>query len=56
MQAGEAWLLSKASALLLVPSVIVPEESNVLISPLHPDTAHVAATAVRKWYYEPRYF
>lgn len=56
MQAGDSWLLSKVSALLVVPSVIVPEESNVLISPLHPDAAHIAATILRKWHYDPRYF
>jgi len=36
IQAGETWLLSKATALLVVPSVIVPEESNVLVNPLPP--------------------
>jgi len=56
VQAGEAWLLSKASALLVVPSVVVPEESNVLINPLHPDAALIKATALRKWHYDTRYF
>jgi RES domain-containing protein len=56
VQAGEAWLLARSSALLVVPSVIVPEESNVLINPLHPDSARIAATVLRKWYYDPRYF
>lgn len=56
IQAGETWLLSKASALLVAPSVIVPEESNVLINPLHPDTTRIVATALRKWHYDPRYF
>lgn len=56
IQAGESWLLSKASALLVVPSVIVPEESNVLINPLHPAAARMTATALRKWHYDARYF
>lgn len=56
VQAGESWLLSMASALLAVPSVIVPEESNVLINPAHPDAALIVATALRKWHYDPRYF
>lgn len=55
VQAGEAWLMSNASALLVVPSVIVPEESNVLINPLNPDAARIVATALRKWHYVPRY-
>lgn len=56
VQAGDAWLRGKASALLVVPSVIVPEESNVLINPAHPDAARITATALRKWIYDPRYF
>lgn len=56
VQAGDSWLLSKESALLEVPSVIVPEESNVLINPLHPDAARIAATVLRKWHYDSRYF
>ena len=56
VQAGGEWLLSKTTALLVVPSVIVPEESNVLINPMHPDAARVVATAVRKWHYDQRYF
>jgi hypothetical protein len=31
---GSAWVQSGASALLIIPSVIVPEECNVLINPL----------------------
>lgn len=56
VERGEAWLLAKTSALLVVPSVIVPEESNVLINPLHPDAAWIVATALRMWHYDPRYF
>jgi RES domain-containing protein len=56
IQAGEAWLQSMASALLVVPSVIVPEETNVLINPQHPDSLRVSATPLRKWFYDSRYF
>ncbi|CDG82191.1 RES family NAD+ phosphorylase [Janthinobacterium agaricidamnosum] len=56
VQAGEAWLKGKASALLVVPSVIVPEESNILINPLHPDAAAITATPLRKWHHDARYF
>lgn len=34
---GNRWLKSGKSAILRVPSVIIPEESNYLINPLHPD-------------------
>ncbi|ACB95143.1 RES family NAD+ phosphorylase [Beijerinckia indica] len=51
---GTDWLQSKRSALLIVPSVIVPEEFNVLINPQHPALARITATKVRKWLYDPR--
>jgi RES domain-containing protein len=34
---GTRWIESKKSLALRVPSVIVPEESNVLLNPLHRD-------------------
>jgi RES domain-containing protein len=51
---GTDWIKSKTSAVLVVPSVIVPEEFNVLINPLHPDSAKITATKIRKWIYDPR--
>lgn len=54
--AGVAWIASGASALLRVPSVIVPDEDNVLINPQHPDTAALTATTIKRWLYDPRFF
>ncbi|MDQ1919935.1 RES family NAD+ phosphorylase [Massilia pseudoviolaceinigra] len=54
--AGERWIVSAAAALLQVPSVIVPEESNVLINPVHPDAAGISATTIKRWIYDPRFF
>lgn len=51
---GDHWLQKGESALLLVPSSIVPEELNVLINPAHPDAAFITATKVRKWLYDNR--
>jgi RES domain-containing protein len=51
---GAGWLKSRRSALLLVPSVIVPEEQNVLINPQHTDAGGITARKVRKWTYDPR--
>ena len=53
--AGAAWMRSSRSALLIVPSVIVPEEFNVLINPGHPDSRSITATKVRRWLYDPRF-
>lgn len=51
---GTSWLRSTASALLRVPSVIVPDEYNVLINPIHPDSLAITAIKLRKWLYDPR--
>lgn len=51
---GEAWLASVRSALLAVPSVIVPEESNILINPIHPDAKRIRADIMRQYIYDPR--
>ena len=51
---GTEWATAMTSALLRVPSVIIPEEVNVLINPLHPDARRLKATKVRRWLYDPR--
>ncbi|MCW1431733.1 RES family NAD+ phosphorylase [Novosphingobium sp. JCM 18896] len=51
---GTGWAKSRLSLLLVVPSVIVPEERNLLINPAHPAAARVSARKVRKWLYDPR--
>lgn len=51
---GTAWATSNTSLLAQVPSVIVPEEMNVLINPAHPDLSSVAAVVVRQWMYDGR--
>ena len=51
---GTNWARSASSALLLLPSVIVPEEFNVILNPRHADTARITALKQRKWLYDPR--
>ena len=51
---GSIWAKSQRSALLMVPSVIVPDELNVLINPLHSDAANFAGRKIGKWQYDPR--
>ena len=46
---GTDWIKSKASAVLSVPSVIVPSERNYLLNPAHPDFARIR-------FYPPRPF
>ena len=54
VQAGDRWLAGLESALLLVPSVIVPEEFNVLVNPRHPDAGKLEATKLRPWFFDQR--
>jgi len=51
VQAGADWLRAVSSLILLVPSVIVPEEQVALINPLHPDAKKLSATIVRRFEY-----
>lgn len=53
-QLGSAWLRVGASALLVVPSVIIEEENNVLINPAHADIGHITATKLRRFIFDPR--
>ncbi len=48
---GHDWYTARKSALLLIPSVIVEEESNVLINPKHAGLTHMTATIVRLFEY-----
>jgi RES domain-containing protein len=48
---GSDWITSLRSAVLMVPSVIVPEESVSLINPAHPDASKIAAKVVRLFEY-----
>lgn len=54
IEKGQKWLQSNASALLLVPSVVIPQASNVLINPLHPDVKLIKAKKIEKFSYDPR--
>jgi RES domain-containing protein len=53
---GTAWLTAKSSALLVVPSVVVPAEENVLINPLHPDAKSIKAVNTGSWGFDHRLF
>lgn len=54
LDAGDAWLASSDSLLLRVPSVVVPEEMNVLINPMHPEASNLKAAKIRRFLYDAR--
>lgn len=51
---GDAWLGSGRSALLEVPSALVPETWNVLLNPAHPDHSRIRITTVSEHVLDPR--
>ena len=51
---GDAWLRSGRSALLRVPSWIVPESHNVLINPIHPDASSIKTGSIRSFAFDKR--
>lgn len=54
MALGDAWLERMDAAVLRVPSALVPEESNYLINPLHPDAGRITITATRPFQFDER--
>ena len=51
---GNKWLDQSATALLQVPSVIVPDGKNFLLNPAHPDAAKFAILEVVNAPFDPR--
>ena len=46
---GASWLREVRSCVLVVPSAVVPAESNLLINPLHSDFAQNQVLAISMW-------
>jgi RES domain-containing protein len=42
-QFGDGWVKTARSAVLRVPSVVIPAESNLLINPQHPEAGRIQA-------------
>lgn len=51
---GDEWLLKNASCVLSVPSAIIINERNYLISTSHPDFGKIEITAVESFFFDPR--
>lgn len=51
---GSEWLRSTRSALLRVPSILVPATFNVLLNPTHLDSKQIAVTSVLEYPFDPR--
>jgi RES domain-containing protein len=53
-QVGDAWLRTRESAILAVPSVIIPDESNYLLNPGHPEFHQVSFAQPEPFVFDPR--
>jgi RES domain-containing protein len=53
---GREWLERGDALAMRVPSAVLPEESNVILNPRHPDFEHVALTVVRPFSFDQRMF
>ncbi|MFO1265724.1 MAG: RES family NAD+ phosphorylase [Rubrivivax sp.] len=54
MSYGSAWLRRGRTAVLEVPSAIVPSESNYLLNPRHADFAKLRISRPRPFAFDPR--
>jgi RES domain-containing protein len=51
---GHQWIESGTSAVLKVPSVIVPQERNYLINLAHPEASHIQFGTIRPFHLDAR--
>ena len=53
-QLGSDWLQRQQTAVLVVPSSIIPDETNVLLNPAHADFAQIQIGQPQPFLYDPR--
>jgi RES domain-containing protein len=53
---GDAWVSSGKSAVLRVPSVLVPSESNFLVNPRHSEYENLVIGEPLRFSFDPRLF
>lgn len=56
LSCGDRWLREGRSPAIRVPSIIVPEEWNLLINPLHPAARNIKIVSRRLFRFDPRLF
>jgi RES domain-containing protein len=53
---GDTFAIERKSAILVLPSALVPSESNWLVNPLHPEFAEIQVNAAEPFGYDARFF
>ena len=51
---GDKWFKEQGSVILKVPSVVVPEEFNYLLNPMHPDFKKIEIGKPVVYHFDPR--
>lgn len=51
---GTQWLVECRTAILAVPSAIIPNETNYLLNPAHPEISRVRIIGEEPFFYDPR--
>ena len=51
---GQRWATDQTSLAILVPSLIIPVEHNLLLNPLHPAFGEVVWSAAQAFAFDPR--
>ena len=51
---GTRWAMSGESPVLVVPSVVIPEERNYLLNPAHPEISLIVVGDPRPFSFDPR--
>jgi RES domain-containing protein len=51
---GAAWYVAGRTAVLAVPSAIIPEEINYVLNPAHPQFAKISISAPTPFTFDPR--
>lgn len=51
---GKLWRSKQPTCVLLVPSAILPEETNIVLNPLHADAKHLRLVREREFQFDTR--
>ena len=51
---GDHWIASRSSLALIVPSVVLPRSSNILVNPLHPAFVQLRIDRPESFDFDPR--
>lgn len=51
---GDQWIASRRSLALIVPSVVLPRSSNILVNPLHAAFGRLQIGAAERFDFDPR--